>query len=250
MGNRNVPYDQSFFYKKSKEEWALVTEMLALGRLHMLIYGPPGTGKTHRGLYAETGISPEVMTFTRYTTEAAMIGHFINTPNGMIWIDNPVARAMEADKMCVWNEIDRAGPEAQSVMYFAADGWKEARLSIPDGTGRVIKPTSEKYRIYATMNGLPTELLPAISDRFQLKAHVTQPNPEAVEHLPPELRFLAFGNRESPLMPSLRELFAIAELMKVSDIRRAISCVYSTVLQKKQAILDAIAVGGATFLSQ
>jgi len=81
-------------------------------------------------------------------------------------------------------------------------------------TGETVYPHKD-FQCIATMNGAPSDLPPALQDRFPVTIEVTDPNPNAIASLPEDLRNAAQGacvNPDPALRISLRSWFAYAAL--------------------------------------
>ena len=167
--------------------WEVAEAIVACGEGNVLLYGPPGTGKT----YAAQGRTdcPNI-TITPETPAAELRGHYVPRGGQFVWQDGPVVRAMREGRRVVLNEVDHAGGDCVSFLLAALDNRESCRVTLP--TGETVVPAAG-YHVVGTMNGQPSDLIPALADRFAARVEIAEPHPAAIEALPERLRNAARG---------------------------------------------------------
>lgn len=178
---------------KEYSVWELSRLAIKGGGAHVLLFGrQPGTGKTSWPLIVagELGIPVFACNATEETAAAEPRGHFIHQGDeGFKFILGQATLAMTEPGLFLINEIDHSSPDLMSFWHAALDDPERALVPLPDGKGTIIKP-KPGYRVVATMNGDLTDLPEPIRDRFQIKLHVDEVNPAAIEALDEDLRGL------------------------------------------------------------
>lgn len=168
--------------------WELARAAIPFSR-RTLLSGPPGTGKTFAGQFLRDNDVPVYsITLTEDTPAAEVRGHFIPRGDDFVWHDGPAIRAWREGARLVVNEINRASPEVQTLLYAILDDIESAQLTLP--TGETVMP-APGFTCVATMNGSPGELPEALLDRFPVNIHIDSVNPEAIDRLPAQLRGIA-----------------------------------------------------------
>jgi MoxR-like ATPase len=199
---------------KNKTNWEL-TKLLIKNTGRILQYGPPGTGKSYVAIHephsgGANGIHN--VTITDEMPAAELRGHYVPKAGEFHWQDGPALRAWRNGDRLVVNEIDKASGDTLSFFLSLLDDSPSAMMTLP--TGETVYPHKD-FQCIATMNGAPSDLPPALQDRFPVTIEVTDPNPNAIASLPDDLRNAAQGSCVSPdptLRISLRSWFAYAAL--------------------------------------
>ena len=156
-----------------------------------LLYGPPGTGKSYLARTAGLGAGAVYPIVVHADLPAAELrGHFIpQASGGLVWADGPAVAAWRTGGRLVLDEIDKAGDDALSFLLGVLDDLATAKLALGT-TGEVLSP-HPAFTVWATMNGEPEDLPPALQDRFPVTVRITEPHPAAIAALPGDLRPLA-----------------------------------------------------------
>jgi len=173
--------------------WALVQGMIRSGAKRILLYGPPGVGKSYTPWKEAQGMNAHFhsVTLTDMTPMAELRGHFIIKGMDTVWHDGILMRAWRDSKagkcICVLNEIDHVGADAESFLHNFLDDEEMARVYLP--TGEELTPGD--IQVVATMNGHPDDLADALKDRFTVKVEISEPHPDALKSLPASLQEFA-----------------------------------------------------------
>ncbi len=155
----------------------------------LYVWGPPGIGKTYSayhhgriddGFYA--------CTLTEDTSAAELRGHFIFKGGDALWHHGPFVLAMIEGKRLVINEIGNANSDVLALLFPILESAETAELTLP--TGKTVRP-APGFHVVATDNRPPDQLPEALDDRFGAYIRISQPHPEAIAALHPDLRELA-----------------------------------------------------------
>jgi len=186
---------------KARDCWSLLEGILPHTR-RALLYGPPGTGKTHITTYLGLNDSKQVFSITldEGTPSAELRGFFHPKGHEFVWMDGPAIMAWRTGGDLILNEINNASQEVLTLLYVLLDDPATARITLP--TGETVAPHPD-FRAFATMNGLPEDLPPALQDRFAVHIHVNKTNPEAIKALIP-YRFRAIVRKTCDLTDARR----------------------------------------------
>jgi hypothetical protein len=173
--------------------WALAQGMIRTGARRILLYGPPGVGKSFTPWKEAQSMGAKFhsVTLTDMTPMAELRGHFVIKGMDTQWHDGILMRAWRDSAtqktICVLNEIDHVGADAESFLHNFLDDQEMARVYLP--TGEELMPGD--IQVIATMNGHPDDLADALRDRFTVKVEIKEPHPDALNALPPALREFA-----------------------------------------------------------
>lgn len=179
---------------KMTSPWALAQAMIRSGAKRILLYGPPGVGKSFTPWKEAQSMNAHFhsVTLTDMTPMAELRGHFVIKGMDTVWHDGILMRAWRDSKgartICVLNEIDHVGADAESFLHNFLDDPEMARVYLP--TGEELTP-GPNMQVIATMNGEPSDLAEALNDRFTVKVEIKEPHPEALASLPESLREFA-----------------------------------------------------------
>jgi MoxR-like ATPase len=160
--------------------WSELKSFVAL-QINTLLYGPPGTGKTTVAMQSATdGKSPVSLTLTAETPAAELRGHYIPKGSEFVWQDGPAITAWRRGLCLVLNEINEASGDALTFLYALLDDPSMASITLP--TGETVHPAPGFYCV-ATMNGQPSDLPPALLDRFLGRVLVDTPCESALKNV-------------------------------------------------------------------
>jgi hypothetical protein len=172
--------------------WELLEHALTLdlpATRVIYVWGPPGVGKTYgaynfgrivNGFYA--------CTLTDETSAAELRGHFIFKGGDALWHDGPFVRAMREGKRLVINEVGNANADVLAMLFPILESAKTAELTLP--TGETIQPAAG-FHVVCTDNCPPDQLPEALDDRFGVYVRVSEPHPDAIASIHPQLREFA-----------------------------------------------------------
>ena len=162
----------------------VLAALWAANARRILVAGPPGTGKTTTSINLID--SRYRLTMTEGTGVEDMLGCFQLRKEKdddktaiTIWADGPVPRAMSEGKGLLVDEVDKMGPEIQSLMYAVMDDKPEVMLP----TGDMVKAVSG-YGVICTTNANIAVLPEAIIDRFDAALVAVIPHPAALDGMP------------------------------------------------------------------
>lgn len=225
-------------------EWNEIESVIAANRL-TLLFGPPGTGKTTAAHNAakQTGQKVYSLTMTDETPAAELRGHYLPKGGEWPWVHGPAVNAFIEGGMLILNEIDKASDDTHDFLHALLDDSNTACITLP--TGETITP-HDNFRCIATMNGTPTELPDAISDRLSAAIFIRSPHPDAIQALPEDLREAAansVGNDDDENRPAtLRRWMAFANLRDSCGEEIAAKTVFAN---RATEILDVLRLGAS-----
>jgi MoxR-like ATPase len=170
--------------------WALIERVLASASVaRAYLYGPPGVGKTWAAVHARAeGARAYVITLTQEMPSSELRGTWVPRGGELAWLDGPLVRAMREGALVVLNELLHGSEDALSFLHPVLEMPETARITLP--TGETLSP-APGFRVIVTENHPPSELPPALRDRFDVVLEISEPHPKALEALSPELRALA-----------------------------------------------------------
>lgn len=209
----------------------------------VLLYGKPGTGKSTAAQRMGNSVGVFNVTLTEETPAAEIRGHFIPIKGEFVWKDGPGISAVRAGARLVLNEIDHASGDVHTLLMALLDDHETLALTLP--TGETITHTPG-YQVIATMNGVPTDLPPALRDRFEVMIDIDQANPEAIKTLPLELQKAAKGtvaSSDPSRQHSLRGWIAFNRLKSIHGEENAAIMVFGA--KQAKSVLDSIKIGSA-----
>lgn len=171
-------------------DWELAEAVLPLSD-QVLLHGIPGTGKTYAGL--NFGVKPNQQVYSLYLTEYTPLTdirgsiYYLVKNNERVpeFVPGPALMAYEFGGRLVINEINQASDDCITFLLALLDNRESSSITLTDG--RVVKPHKD-FSVVATMNGEPSDLLPALRDRFPVTIRINQPHPDAVKSLPEDLQ--------------------------------------------------------------
>jgi MoxR-like ATPase len=209
---------------------------------HVLLYGWRGTGKSSvaRAACAKT---PYTLTLTAEQSAASLLGHFIPKGGEFVFHYGPLSRAMKEGRPIIINEIDHASEDVSNILHFALDEGEAATLTLPNG--ETITP-APGYRVFATMNGQPSDLAPAVRDRLKCVIAVNAPSQAQLDRLSKPLQAIAadaYRNAKAETGPTVtyRMLLALATLQATLPLEQAVVMATGD-LAVAQGLLDTLAV--------
>lgn len=215
--------------------WIEIDSIVEVSR-RVLLHGIPSTGKTYR---AEQ-MAKYAITLHEASSADELRGSYIPKGSEFVWNDGICIRAWREGEALVLNEINRASDEVKSFLYVICDNPESAKITLP--TGETVKP-AKGFRVIATMNGEPDELSDALRSRFAVTIEVNEPNPDAINSLPEDLRKPALESctQENPARRlTLRAWIEFAMLRtELGDARLAAKAVFQT---RYNEMLSAIAL--------
>lgn len=193
-----------------------VVSALIKADVRVLLYGKPGTGKTslaQRVLADACGGGDNVssITLTEETSASELLGHFVVKGGDFVWHDGPATRAWRLDGGLILNELDKAVGPAHTACHAICDDRKVAQVTL--ASGETVKP-GNRFRVIATMNGVPSDLPEALRDRFAVAIHVERPSKAMIDALPEQMRPVAIAAYEENKTPDItyRKLQAWAKV--------------------------------------
>lgn len=217
-----------FEMPKSEAMWQLIQDAAPYAR-RVLLYGPPGTGKSYMARYAGEPDDAYPIVIHSDLPAAELRGHFIpQVEGGLRWADGPGVMAWRSGGRLILDEIDKAGDDALSFLLGLLDDEATARLTLGT-TGEIISP-HPNFTVWATMNGEPEDLPPALQDRFPVTVKITAPHPKAIAALPEDLRNIAARltvSSDRNKRVGIRAFFEFAKLREAIGVDNAAALVFA-----------------------
>jgi hypothetical protein len=230
------------YYQEQEElltsPWALAQGMIRTGAKRILLYGPPGVGKSFTPWKEAQSMGAKFhsVTLTDMTPMAELRGHFVIKGMDTQWHDGILMRAWRDSHVgkviCVLNEIDHVGADAESFLHNFLDDAGMARVYLP--TGEELVPGD--IQVIATMNGHPDDLADALRDRFTVKVLIEEPHPDALAALPPTLQ--AFAKRMIVDPPKGQERMSLRAFMDFVALTKTADPTTGGITQAARAMFD------------
>lgn len=165
-------------FKKLKDNaywWEVLAQCTrVLDRI--LLVGPPSSGKSTTATKT-LGIKHRV-TMTQNTSREDLCGMFHLIDGQTQWIDGPVTKAMRSGAPILIDEIDRCGPEVESLMYSVIDD--HPHLTLPNGE---LVNAAKGFKVLMTSNVTPDCLEAAVVDRMAAIIFAYVPHEDALQGL-------------------------------------------------------------------
>lgn len=215
--------------------WNEVNEVMGHAN-RILLFGITSTGKSylaeHHAKYS--------VTLHDASSADELRGTYIPHGSEFQWHDGVCIRAWREGCGLVLNEINRASDEVKSFLYVICDNPESAAITLP--TGETVRP-SDGFKVIATMNGTPDELTDALRARFPVQFEICEPNPNAIDTLPEDLRKVASTScviRNESRRLTLRQWIAFAKLRGVVTEDLAARSIFGS---RSEEVLSAIKLG-------
>lgn len=215
-----------------KDDWKVAEAVIPHANA-VLLYGIPGTGKTYAG--QRVGVNPGQEVYSLYLTEYTPVTEVRGTiypilTNGereFKWVDGPALMAYRNGGRLVINEINQCSDDCVTFLLALLDNPESSRITLP--SGEVIRP-HRNFTVVATMNGEPSDLMPALRDRFPVTIRINKPHPDAVKALPEDLQNHAArtATLEEGRRVGIRQWMAYAQLREEIDAVMALEACFGT----------------------
>jgi len=210
----------------------------------ILLHGLPSTGKSY--LAHRWGLRPNQrvysITLEEDMSSADLLGCWMLREREMVWHHGTGVSAWLDGARLVIDELDHASAEVRSFLHRLLDDPEFAQLKLP--SGEIVRP-ARGFQVVATMNGDPEDLPEALRSRFPVTIHITEPNPEAIDALPTDLRSMATTNAchadEHRRIP-LRVWYEFAKLRQVLGLEVAAQACFRG---RAQEVVDALRLAAA-----
>jgi len=230
--------------RTARASWDLVRRAVACESVrHVYLHGPPGIGKTHFAIEeGRRGGAVYVVTLTQEMPASELRGHWTPRGDEFVWLDGPVVRAMREGALLVLNELLHASDDALSFLFPVLERPETARITLP--TSETVMP-APGFRVIVTDNRPPTELPPALRDRFDVQFEIDEPHPDALAALSPPMREAArraFSLEEERRI-SVRPILVLDRLQHELGLEDACTAVFGA--QRGSQIYDALVLAGA-----
>ena len=160
-------FDATPFYAEQAEEVALFGHAFRQ-RLPLLIKGPTGCGKTRFVEHMAARLGRPLITVSCHDdlSAADLVGRHLIGPNGTIWTDGPLARAVRMGAICYLDEVVEARKDTTVVLHPLAD---DRRMLPIERTGEQLAAPPEFMLVISYNPGyqnLLKSLKPSTRQRF------------------------------------------------------------------------------------
>jgi MoxR-like ATPase len=227
--------------------WQDVKDALDSGIDRVILFGPAGTGKTYAGLtFGNIHAGAHRLVCTEDMTNMDVTGGFMpSSSGGFQWLDGSALKAWKGDGVTggrlIVDEVDKAGGDVFATLLAMLDSPESASFQHPE-TGETVRPLEGFSAVMTTNIENMAELPTALADRFPVRIRISEPHPEALLRLSPDLRGYAVRMADGGTdRISLRAFMVLDKLRKSLGMERA--CELTFGVRAKQ-ILDALAVDG------
>ncbi|HJV67626.1 CbbQ/NirQ/NorQ/GpvN family protein [Ideonella sp.] len=155
------------FYAEQANEVALF-EHAWKQRLPLLIKGPTGCGKTRFVEYMAARLGRPLVTVSCHDDLAAadLVGRHLIGPEGTVWADGPLARAVRSGAICYLDEVVEARKDTTVVLHPLAD---DRRVLPIERTGELLAAPPEFMLVISYNPGYQSilkSLKPSTRQRF------------------------------------------------------------------------------------
>lgn len=168
---------------------------------HILLAGPAGVGKTEFSfrIAKELGLPAWKWQLHPESTPSEGYGFYVPAKQGFDWQPGPVDLAYTQGGVLILDEIIEAAGPVKTALYGALDTGAGGTMTY---VGRVMTP-SPKYKVIATMNGIPHEggMPDALLDRFDATFLIVKPGAEQLALLESDLQELCIDSYETARDP-------------------------------------------------
>ncbi len=227
----------------SSKCWQDLDATLVAGLDRVLLYGQPGTGKTYYCLnkHLPTPSNPTRQAYrllcSTDMTKGDIEGMFKPNRDEWVFSESVCLTAWRTGGRLILDELDQAGGDALTGLLAIVDSSGSTVMNHPD-TGAAIYPR-EGFQVIATTNATRlNDLPPALLDRFPVRINIDTPNPEAIVHLPSDLRAIATGwISDATRRVSLRSFFAFDKARQTLPVAQAARLVFPNY---EEAITEAL----------
>lgn len=186
---------------------------------HILLAGPPGVGKTHFSFDMAAAVKLPAYKWQLHaeSTPSEGYGFYVPAKQEFDWMPGPIDLAYKGGVLILDEIIEASGP-VKVALYGALDKGKGGTMSY---VGRVFTPHPSKYKVIATMNGVPHEggMPDALLDRFDATFLITKPGTEQLKLLDSDLQELCIDAYETAKDPIVGPAITFRMLQSLQTLR-------------------------------